>query len=76
MSKIKRELNDDEYRCIKCKTVWVFCPEDYEYIKEDYPDTCPFCSMPIIQVIKDIWNEGGIREIPFLLKVLWGRLIR
>ena len=65
-------MKEDEYKCKNCKTIWNFCPEDYDYNIEDYPEICPLCSMPISQMIKDCWKEGGIKEVIYWL---WKRII-
>ena len=55
------------YICDCCKTKWEFIPEDYDYNKKLYPTRCPLCEMPISQMIKDTYREGGIREVLFWL---------
>ena len=59
-------LSKDEYQCMLCGDEWSFFPEDFER-KEDYPKVCPLCTMPKIQLFKDIYKEEGflaaIREV-------------
>ena len=64
-------MNADEYKCKRCNEIWGFCPEDYEYKSEHYPVTCPFCNMPITQLIHDVYLNDGMVET---LKRLWIRL--
>lgn len=59
-----------EYTCSKCKEVWNFYPEDYEDIS-DHQTKCPLCSMPIGQMLKDVYRGEGI--IP-AIKQLFKRL--
>lgn len=49
------------YTCYCCRTVWNYVPEDYnsEYI----PEYCPLCSMPITQMIHDVFIEEGLLEV-------------
>ena|SRR3990167_176372 len=63
-------LSRDEYRCENCKEVWGFFPEDYDSENGTYPTRCPLCSMPITQMVKDTFKEGGIREV---LERVWLR---
>ena len=51
-------MKENEYKCIRCGGIWGFCPEDYEN-PEYYPSVCPFCSMPLCQMIKDIYQQEG-----------------
>jgi DNA-directed RNA polymerase subunit RPC12/RpoP len=68
MEQIKNRIREewkekeDEYKCKNCGETWGFCPEDYEN-EEDYPTICPFCSMPLWQMIRDIYKEEGILEV-------------
>ncbi len=55
-------MNEDEYQCEKCNEIWGFCPEDYDFIEEDYPYICPLCSMPITQMFKEIYVIEGLWE--------------
>lgn len=51
---------DDTYSCSKCNWEWGFYPEDFDFIEEDYPTMCPLCSMPITQMLKEVYREEGI----------------
>jgi DNA-directed RNA polymerase subunit RPC12/RpoP len=62
-----------EYICSSCKTEWEFIPKDYGYQKKYYPTKCPLCSMPITQMIRDTYQNGGIKEVLFWL---WKRIIK
>ena len=53
----------DEYKCIKCKEIWRFVPEDYDFQELAYPTICPLCNMPITQMIKEVYEEEGIKEV-------------
>jgi DNA-directed RNA polymerase subunit RPC12/RpoP len=59
------------YNCSHCKEEWSFCPEDYEMDKKAYPTKCPQCSMPITQMIKDVFETEGLWRT---LKMLWVRI--
>ena len=56
------KLNQDEYECTKCKEIWNWCPEDYEN-PWNKPVACPHCSMPVTQMIHDVYEQEGIREV-------------
>ncbi len=60
----------DTYNCNRCQVEWAFIPEDYGSVA-DYPETCPLCSMPITQMIGDVYREEGLLEV---LKMLWVRI--
>lgn len=64
-------MNDNEYRCRICKTIWEFIPEDYPD-PSYYPTECALCRMPLRQMFKDCYRVGGIPEI---LRVLIRRYI-
>jgi hypothetical protein len=64
---MEKELEEDEYRCDNCGEVWNFFPEDYES-HDDYPTVCPMCIMPVWQMIKDTFEEGGFSEVIYWLK--------
>jgi formate dehydrogenase maturation protein FdhE len=55
-------MKNFEYKCKRCKDIWEFTPEDYDH-KSDYPKVCPLCSMPITQMISDVYKQEGIREV-------------
>jgi DNA-directed RNA polymerase subunit RPC12/RpoP len=57
----------DTYKCRNCKDEWEFFPEDYDNI-EDYPEICPLCSVPFWQMVKDTWEEGGIKEVIYHIR--------
>lgn len=61
----------ETYRCVICGEEWTF--EMTDYLPEDYPDTCPLCSMPISQMIRDIYVKEGVWAV---LKHLWIRVIK
>jgi len=63
----------DKYNCKNCSSEWSFFPEDYDYVEEDYPDICPLCSMPIRDMIKDVYREEGLLET---IKMVYIRLIK
>ena len=71
---VKTNNMNDNYNCKRCGEEWGFIPEDYDFVEENYPDTCPLCSMPITQMIHDIWKEEGIKGIGFMIKILWSKL--
>ena len=48
----------DKYLCDCCGEEWGFIEEDYPN-KEHYPTTCPLCSMPVSQMIHDVFLEEG-----------------
>ncbi len=54
---------DDEYVCKQCGDVWRFIPEDYDYISDNYPTICPLCEMPVIEMIREVFEEEGIRGV-------------
>jgi len=57
------------YTCDNCKEEWLFFPSDYRYKKSSYPTRCALCSMPIVQVFKDIYQNVGLWEaIKFILQ--------
>ena len=60
----------NKYNCQVCKEEWEFVPEDYEN-PWDYPEVCPLCSMPIVQMIQDVYKEDGIMEV---LRFIWLRI--
>lgn len=57
-----------EYQCQNCKEKWEFFPEDYHYKKSSYPTKCPHCEMPIVQMIKDVYLDGGLSEVVWWLR--------
>ena len=62
--------------CKNCKTEWEFIPKDYNYNKKSYPNRCPLCSMPITQMIRDTYQQGGIREVSYwLFRRLFGKFL-
>lgn len=63
---------EDTYKCKVCGIEWGFIPEDYEK-REDYPDTCPLCDMPIMDMIRDITREEGFVAA---IKHLWVRITK
>jgi len=63
-------MKKDEYKCKNCKEIWGFFPEDYEDNSE-FPTLCPLCTIPITQMIKDVFKEEGILEV---FRMLWLRL--
>lgn len=52
-----------KYTCKKCGDEWEFIPEDYDYKKELYPTTCPFCEMPVRQMVRDLFVKKEYLEI-------------
>jgi hypothetical protein len=63
-------MKETYYKCKKCWDVWGFSPEDYDG-QTDYPDVCPLCSMPITQMIRDVYEVEGVWEV---LKMVWLRV--
>lgn len=63
----------DEYKCEKCEQVWGFFEEDYDFIEKDYPTVCPLCSIPITQMIKEVYRVEGLRET---LRMIFIRIIK
>ena len=66
------------YICKICKEEWETscCESSYS---DDYPEylkICPFCEMPIIQLISDIWREDKIKGVPHIIKIIGCRLLR
>jgi len=51
----------DLYSCENCGQAWSFFPNDYE--GDNYPDTCPLCSMPLWEMIRDTFKVGGVGEV-------------
>lgn len=51
-----------EYRCEQCDELWEFFPEDYDS-PEDWPIKCPLCTMPLSQMVRDVYKEEGIIAI-------------
>ena len=51
-----------KYNCLKCGDEWHFCEEDYNS-PLDYPFNCPLCSMPITQMIKEVYEIEGIKKV-------------
>lgn len=60
----------ETYTCKNCKEDWNFYPEDYEDLKNYEDIECPFCSMPVTQMIHDIYKEEGVWLV---IKQLWKR---
>ena len=60
------------YLCENCGEEWGFCPEDYEK-EEDYPKRCPFCTMPVSQMISDVFKEEGFFGV---IRMLYLRYLR
>ena len=63
-------MGENCYNCGKCGDEWLFIPEDYDYTVENYPEVCPLCSMPVIQMIRDVYLKEDIMEV---LRMLWIR---
>lgn len=61
---------EGKYNCKYCKVEWIFFHDDYGS-REYYPDICPLCSMPITQMIHDVYVEEGLLAV---LKMLWVRI--
>jgi hypothetical protein len=59
------DYEEDVYLCVSCATIWGYFPEDYG--DGEYPEKCPLCSMPILDMIKDTYEVGGLREVLFWL---------
>ena len=53
---------EDKYLCKKCGDEWFFFPDDYEN-PWDYPEVCPLCTMPLSQMIRDVYEEDGVIEV-------------
>lgn len=59
-------MDYNSYLCRICGEKWNFVPEDYEDSK-DYPDQCPLCTMPITEMISDVFHEEGIIGVIVML---------
>jgi len=59
---------DNQYKCESCKEIWGFFQEDY-VDEKDYPTICPLCTMPIPQMVRDTFKEGGIREVIKMMRL-------
>lgn len=51
------------YICKCCKDEWEFYPRDYGYEPKKYPKLCPLCEMPVIDMIRDVHDQEGIRGV-------------
>lgn len=69
----KELIEKDEYKCIRCGEVWGFVPADYDFMAWKYPNVCPLCSMPITEMIKEVYPKDGLREI---LRMIWIRITK
>lgn len=52
----------DYYNCEQCNEEWCFFPADYGK-KSDYPTKCPLCSMPLWEMIRDVYKEEGLKAV-------------
>lgn len=52
-----------EYICHKCADSWGFFPEDYDWDETAFPTYCPLCTMPVWDMIKEVWKEEGLLEV-------------
>lgn len=59
----------ETYQCDKCGDTWGFFPQDYVGV-QDWPSVCPLCTMPVYQMIKDVYQEEGFLAV---LRQLWLR---
>lgn len=66
-------MDKDTYFCNKCREEWNFFPEDFCFVEEDYPVFCPFCVMPVSEMIKDVWKLEKFKGIPLIIKLLFCR---
>jgi len=57
------------YNCKKCKNGWGFYPEDFNYDKKNYPTYCPLCSMPVMQMAKEVFKNQGLVEVLRMLPI-------
>jgi NAD-dependent SIR2 family protein deacetylase len=55
-------MKKSEYRCKKCLEIWGFSPQDYKHWQE-YPTKCPLCTMPIRQMIQEVYRDEGLKEV-------------
>ncbi len=62
-----------EYKCLRCDEEWNTYISDSYDVDDEIPKICPLCSMPIAQMIQDVWKEEGFRGIGFILKILIGK---
>ena len=53
-------MDYDEYECQNCGEIWELIPEDYNWDETSYPDECPLCTMPVTQMIRDVFREEGL----------------
>ena len=51
----------EKYICLKCHEEWEFDETDYDPWDWNTPDTCPLCSMPWLQMLKEVYAVEGLR---------------
>lgn len=61
----------DTYLCDNCGDSWSYFPEDYG--EDGHHDICPFCTMPLSQMIKDIYREEGVWAV---IKQIYKRYLK
>lgn len=51
-----------EYNCRICGDEWNYFPKDFS---KKYPHDfiCPLCNMPWIDMVKDVYEKEGIKEV-------------
>ena len=65
-------MREEYYICKKCGGKWGFCALDCDFKEELYPTICPLCSMPITQMIKEVYVKEGLLET---IKRVIGRIL-
>ena len=72
--KMRNIDQEESYVCEVCDEWWEFFPEDYNNFAPDYPTICPICSMPILEMMRDVYEVDGVMGvIRHLLKRIYGR---
>jgi hypothetical protein len=51
------------YNCLICGGDWAFYAGDYNNKKELYPKICPLCNIPIKEMINEVYEEEGLKEV-------------
>lgn len=63
-------MTEYEYQCKQCKEIWEFEKDIYDRECCAYPIKCPLCSMPLRQMISDVYTFDGLMGV---LKTMYKR---
>ena len=68
-------MSESTYTCRVCREEWGFIPEDY-LSAGAYPRECPLCTMPITEMIGEVFRTEGILHVPaMVLKRIKGKML-